>query len=47
MRILVAEDDATLRGQLATALRAAGYSLDLAANGIDAEHAGRVEPIAT
>ena len=45
MRILVAEDDATLRGQLATALRAAGYSLDLAANGIDAEHAGRVEPI--
>jgi len=45
VRILVAEDDATLRGQLATALRAAGYSLDLAANGIDAEHAGRVEPI--
>jgi two-component system OmpR family response regulator len=45
MRVLVVEDDARLREQLAEALHDAGYSVDLASNGIDAEHLGLVERI--
>jgi two-component system OmpR family response regulator len=45
MKVLVAEDDLSLREQLAEALHDSGYSVDVAANGIDAEHLGRLEPI--
>ena len=41
MRILVAEDDPRLLLQLSDALQAAGYAVDLADQGIDAEHLGR------
>jgi two-component system OmpR family response regulator len=41
MRILVAEDDPRLLLQLGDALQAAGYAVDLADQGIDAEHLGR------
>ncbi len=41
MRILVAEDDPRLLLQLGDALQAAGYAVDLADKGIDAEHLGR------
>ncbi len=44
MRLLVVEDEPQLGRQLQTALRAAGFAVDLAGNGIDGEHLGRVEP---
>ncbi|MCO5109159.1 MAG: response regulator transcription factor [Burkholderiaceae bacterium] len=44
MRILVVEDEPTLRAQLADALRAAGYAVDCADNGVDARHLGETEP---
>lgn len=43
MRILVAEDEPTLAGQLGQALRAAGYTVDTAGNGGDAHYLGTVE----
>ncbi len=41
MRILVAEDDPRLLLQLGDALQGAGYAVDLADKGTDAEHLGR------
>ncbi|PKO69403.1 MAG: DNA-binding response regulator [Betaproteobacteria bacterium HGW-Betaproteobacteria-16] len=41
MRILVAEDDPRLLIQLGDALQGAGYAVDLADKGVDAEHLGR------
>ena len=43
MRILLVEDDATLRGQLRAGLVDAGYAVDEAGNGIDAQHLGETE----
>lgn len=43
MRLLVAEDDPDLRARLRQALAQAGYAVDVADNGIDAEHLGTVE----
>ncbi|PWF22250.1 response regulator transcription factor [Corticimicrobacter populi] len=43
MRILVVEDEPTLAGQLGQALRAAGYTVDMAGNGGDAHYLGTVE----
>lgn len=40
MRLLLAEDDATLVRTLKTDLEAAGYAVDIASNGIDAEYMG-------
>ena len=44
MRILVAEDDGTLRGQLIEALTAAGYVADAAPDGVEAAFMGETEP---
>ncbi len=44
MRLLVAEDDAALRARLKEALARAGYAVDTAADGNDAEHLGDTEP---
>jgi DNA-binding response OmpR family regulator len=44
VRLLLAEDDRALRARLADALAAAGFAVDTADNGIDAEHLGTVEP---
>ncbi len=44
MRVLVAEDEEHLRKQLATALGEAGYAVDCAADGEQAEFLGRTEP---
>lgn len=44
MRILVAEDDARLRGQLAEALTAVGYAVDQAPDGEEAAFLGETEP---
>lgn len=44
MRILLVEDDPTLRGQLRSALADAGYAVDVADNGVDAQHLGDTEP---
>lgn len=43
MRVLVVEDDAALARELQVRLRKEGYAVDLAGDGIDAEHLGRVE----
>ena len=40
MRILLAEDDSALSQRLKGSLQKAGYAVDLAENGIDAEHLG-------
>ena len=40
MRVLVVEDEPTLAAQLADALRAAAYAVDVAHNGVDAHHEG-------
>lgn len=40
MRLLLVEDDARLRSRLATRLEAAGFAVDQADNGIDAEYLG-------
>ena len=44
MRILLVEDEPTLRAQLAQALQAAGYAVDEVDNGLDALHLGQTEP---
>ncbi|TWB34550.1 response regulator transcription factor [Nitrospirillum pindoramense] len=44
MRILLAEDDAALRRQLAEALADAGYAVDLAPDGEEAAFLGESEP---
>ncbi|WP_298233833.1 response regulator transcription factor [uncultured Azohydromonas sp.] len=44
MRLLLVEDEPTLRTQLRTALQQAGYAVDEADNGRDAEHLGNTEP---
>ncbi|UCH74245.1 MAG: response regulator transcription factor [Rhodospirillales bacterium] len=44
MRLLVAEDDPDLAGQLAEALRDAGYAVDLTQDGEEAEFLGETEP---
>lgn len=43
MRILLVEDEATLRAQLREALVAAGYAVDEADNGRDAQYLGETE----
>lgn len=44
MRVLLVEDDATLRGQLEEALTEAGYAVDSAADGEEGEFLGSTEP---
>ncbi|MCB2022918.1 MAG: response regulator transcription factor [Rhizobacter sp.] len=44
MRILLVEDDPTLRAQLRAGLADAGYAVDEAANGVDAQYLGETEP---
>lgn len=44
MRILLVEDDDRLCARIAKDLRERGYAVDLAQNGIDAEHLGREWP---
>lgn len=44
MRILIVEDEPTLRAQLAEALGAAGYAVDVADNGVNAHYQGDTEP---
>ncbi|MGE0310508.1 MAG: response regulator transcription factor [Lautropia sp.] len=44
MRVLLVEDDPTLRSQLRTSLAGAGYTVDEADNGQDAAHLGAEEP---
>ena len=44
MRLLLVEDDPVLRGQLHQMLLQAGYAVDVAGNGRDAEFMGQVEP---
>lgn len=44
MRVLVVEDDPTLRGNVAQALAGAGYAVDTAGDGQEALHLGAVEP---
>ncbi|MGE5242448.1 MAG: response regulator transcription factor [Bacteroidota bacterium] len=44
MRLLVVEDDDPLRAALERTLTQAGYAVDTAANGVDAEHLGDTEP---
>ena len=45
MRILVVEDDATLRQQLCDAMTAAGHTVDMAADGREGHYLGEVEAI--
>ncbi len=42
MKILLAEDDRTLSSRLRDDLSQRGYAVDMAANGVDAEHLGSV-----
>ena len=44
MRILIVEDEPTLRAQLAEGVGAAGYAVDVAENGTDAHYKGDTEP---
>ena len=44
MRLLVAEDEPLLAAQLKAALEKSGYVVDVAADGLDAEHQGLNEP---
>jgi two-component system OmpR family response regulator len=44
MRILLVEDEPTLRAQLRAGLEEAGYVVDEADNGRDAQHLGETEP---
>jgi len=44
MRVLLVEDDPTLRAQLRAGLEEAGYVVDEADNGRDAHHLGATEP---
>ena len=43
MRVLLVEDDPTLRGQLRAGIEEAGYVVDEADNGRDAQHLGEME----
>ena len=43
MRILIVEDEPTLRAQLAEGIGAAGYAVDVAENGTDAHYMGDTE----
>lgn len=43
MRVLVVEDDAALAASLQSRLRQEGFAVDIADNGVDAEHLGREE----
>ena len=43
MRLLLVEDEPTLREQLAGLLRTAGYVVDTAADGLDGQHLGQTE----
>lgn len=45
MRVLVVEDDPALRRQLRDALSDAGYAVDEAADGVDAQHLGENESL--
>lgn len=45
MRVLVVEDEPTLRAQIAAALASNGHSVDQASDGIDGQHRGEVEPV--
>lgn len=45
MRVLLVEDDPTLRAQLGASLREAGYAVDEADNGRDALHHGQTEAL--
>ncbi len=44
MRVLLVEDDAQLRQQLRASLQGAGFAVDEADNGVDAQHLGATEP---
>lgn len=44
MRLLLVEDDAALGPRLKTSLQQAGYAVDLAVDGVDAEALGDIEP---
>ena len=44
MRVLVVEDNQVLAGQLRAALAAAGFAVDAAADGVEAEFLGGTEP---
>lgn len=44
MRVLLVEDEPTLRAQLLAGLKEAGYVVDHADNGRDAQHLGETEP---
>ena len=44
MRVLVVEDDRKLAAQLASALSAAGFAVDVEHDGREAAYAGSVEP---
>ena len=44
MRLLVAEDDVELRALLKETLTRAGFAVDAAGDGVDAEHLGNTEP---
>jgi two-component system, OmpR family, response regulator len=44
MRILIVEDEPTLRSQLAQSVGQAGYAVDVASNGVDAHYQGQTEP---
>src|SRR4051794_12671667 len=44
MRLLVVEDEPALARQLSAALAGAGYVVDQAVNGVDAQHLGQTEP---
>lgn len=44
MRLLLVEDDSALGPQLKSAMQQAGYAVDLATNGLDAEALGDIEP---
>jgi DNA-binding response OmpR family regulator len=44
MRLLLAEDDPQLAESLRRDLSAAGYAVDIARDGVDAQHLGSVEP---
>ena len=44
MRLLLVEDDPTLSGQLCSSLQQAGYAVDSAGDGLQAQHLGDTEP---
>ena len=45
MRLLIVEDEPALRETLAQQFRAAGFAVDLAADGVDGEFSGKEYPI--